>query len=86
MEISNTSVYLIDAIGGVIMLTIEKNITIDHEIMDLEQNIFDLQSQIQKEKQKSKPRNNELGKLRYKLERVHEKYCNLYLQKYEITN
>jgi hypothetical protein len=54
--------------------------------MDLEQNIFDLQSQIQKEKQKKKTENNELGKLRYKLEKVHEKYCNLYLQKYEITN
>ena len=80
---NKTSVYLADAKGGFYMYDITDKLEISHAIYDLEETIFYLQNRIQEEKQKDQPRNDVLGKLRYRLERIHEQYCELHLKKYE---
>ena len=65
------------------MYDITDKLEISHAMYDLEETIFYLQNRIQEEKQKDQPRNDVLGKLRYRLERIHEQYCELHLKKYE---
>lgn len=57
---------------------------INTELSYYEETIYELQKQIEIEKNKSKTNLSILGKLRYKLRNSHNTYCNLYLMKYEI--
>lgn len=63
---------------------LERNVEINAELEQYETTIFELQNLITKEKHKKNTNLSVLGKLRYKLEKTHEKYCELYLRKYEI--
>lgn len=67
------------------MINLEKQLDTTHSIYEIEDNLMYLQNCISKEKQKSNINLSKLGKLRYELERQHERYCELYLQKYEIN-
>lgn len=57
-------------------------INLDLEIY--EDTIFRLQRKIADEKQKQQVNQSILGRLRYKLKKAHDQYCELYLMKYEI--
>jgi hypothetical protein len=63
---------------------IEKNVEINAELENYEITIFELQNLITAEKQKKNTNLSVLGQLRDKLNKAHEKYCDLYLLKYEI--
>ncbi|MDS3837996.1 hypothetical protein [Staphylococcus hominis] len=67
------------------MINLEKQLDTTHSIYEIEDNLMYLQNCISQEKQKSNVNLSKLGKLRYELERQHERYCELYLQKYEIN-
>lgn len=70
-------------------ISIEKyqliNITeINAELEKYEDRIFLLQHKIAVEKQKKTVNPSTLGRLRFELKKAHDKYCELYLSKYEM--
>ena len=63
---------------------LEKMSEINLELEIYEDTIFRLQRKIADEKQKTNVNQSMLGRLRYKLKKAHDQYCELYLMKYEI--
>ena len=63
---------------------LEKMSQINFELENYEDTIFRLQRKIADEKQKPIANQSILGRLRYKLKKTHDKYCDLYLMKYEV--
>lgn len=63
---------------------LEKISEINTEIQIYEDIIFHLQHKIAVEKQKNKINQSILGRLRFELKEAHDKYCEMYLKKYEI--
>lgn len=63
---------------------LEKMSEINAELETYEDTIFHLQHKIAVEKQNQKTNQSLLGRLRFELKKTHDKYCKLYLMKYEI--
>lgn len=63
---------------------LEKMSEINLDLEIYEDTIFRLQRKIADEKQKTNVNQSMLGRLRYKLKKTHDQYCELYLMKYEI--
>lgn len=63
---------------------LEKMSEINTELETYEDTIFHLQHKIAVEKQKHKINQSILGRLRFELKKAHDKYCDMYLMKYEI--